>query len=354
MVRFVRHLTTGWGRARTWTSPAAYRLDKLPEDKAAIILATPSCLELAIDACSRHHEVDKSTQMVVAGVDSLLNSRVGISELWLANRLEVTHADELDDARAPPKQSDGVNVVSAKENWKPTKASLGLEFASLNVEVSLANTLFSTGYLTSLFYIDQSSALSGRALQNLGVRLAGDASVLDANDSWTPLYDYSKQNHTITRVVGNLIKGINDKSASSFLQENDKLMAIGSKDTQVFVKIYKKSQAPQRFEIIAGGGEWGVKASTLVISPQAQVAVGDGIEFYMLTPENRKARAKPLPEGLVARFECCPEQDSYAIAKGTETTVNSVFAAGSETGFSVNGVQHRSAGEQTTLRLPEK
>jgi hypothetical protein len=354
MVRFVRHLTTGWGRARTWTSPAAYRLDKLPEDKAAIILATPSCLELAIDACLRHHEVDKSTQMVVAGVDSLLNSRVGISELWLANRLEVTHADELDDARAPPKQSDGVNVVLAKENWKPTKASLGLEFASLNVEVSLANTLFSTGYLTSLFYIDQLLALLGRALQNLGVRLAGDASVLDANDSWTPLYDYSKQNHTITRVVGNLIKGINDKSASSFLQENDKLMAIGSKDTQVFVKIYKKSQAPQRFEIIAGGGEWGVKASTLVISPQAQVAVGDGIEFYMLTPENRKARAKPLPEGLVARFECCPEQDSYAIAKGTETTVNSVFAAGSETGFSVNGVQHRSAGEQTTLRLPEK
>lgn len=336
--------------------------------KALVVLSTPSLLSQAIEeSINLHQKTD--LQVVVAGVDCVIpnSQRHGISEMWLDEYIGINQSiqlDERDDINNEPKERDGVHVVQAKKNWKLVNGSfsMGLNQNS-RVDLQLANTVFSTGNLVTLFYfqpshLDQQSN-SGQTLCDLSVTLPSDAiqaTKIETEDKWTLLDDPKSEPKLITSCIGNLVKLINGKSASSFLQENKKLMNIASKDTQVYVKIYKRGlNIPHRFKVIAGGGEWGTKSNILAISPEAKLEIGDTIEFYMLTPEDRFSLDSSFSrESLSSKliFECSYEELSYNSNASDDTIIlENSFGCGSEKGFKYNGVQHTSAGEKLSITL---
>lgn len=369
--------------AKTTLNPGAYKLLAQHSDvKAGILFVTPSLLPTIIGKCLEFHKENPGIQLIVAGVDSLLNSRRnGVSELWLNNSIDVREAKLLQSGnkKAEPRESDGINIVLAKENWKLSESQLQISMdEDIEIGINLANTLFSTGYMSTLFILDEGKEYSGEALQNLSIGVKTvikngiNSRSIETKDNWTPLYDYSTTLDPliITKSIGNLVKEINGKSASSYLQDNEKLMSIGSKDTQVYVKLFQKSNSSfaERFEVIAGGGGWGAKASTIVISPTATFAEGDRLEFYMLTPTDRFNKGSNIDEkgerekqkveqetpsngSIITKLECSYEQTTYGSDEDIKAmeVFEGVLSAGSESGYKLNGVQHVSAGEQTRI-----
>lgn len=272
MSRFVRHFSSGrvgFNSARTFINPVSYTVTKPSLDvSSGVLLATQSMLPSVIEQCSRFNQENPNTQLVVAGVDSLTNSkRNGVTELWLTKPLVVSEHRLVDNSVAPLRESDGINIVLAKENWKLTSSSLVLRFGSVETDINLANTLFSTGLSSTLFVLDKGKSYSGEALESVNVEIRRDAAaVISTRDNWTPLYDYAVEAPlVITKCIGNLVKEINGKSASSFLQDNAKLMSIGSKETKVYVKLDKSGAEGEkkRYEVIAGGGGWGPRQAQL-------------------------------------------------------------------------------------------
>ena len=108
--RTVRNPTTYHATAPTSFAP-----------KSVILLSSPTHLNSTIDAAIKLFE-DQKLQIVVAGVDSVPPmGNSGVSELWMDEFFKVKDGiflDEKDDLNKPPRQSDGVNVVGARKNWK--------------------------------------------------------------------------------------------------------------------------------------------------------------------------------------------------------------------------------------------
>lgn len=338
--------------------------------KSLLILSTPLALPRVIQRSIDLYQNEK-IQVLVAGVDTVVpnSRRNGFSELWLADLVHIEGSQQLEEVdvkNAPLRESDGINIVTAKTNWKNIASSFDLRLdEGHTMNIGLANTLFQTSNLVTLFYFqpeaqnqDANSTLmknSGQTLSSLRASLPPLLHLLDAKacDKWTALYD-STEELIITKSIGNLVKEINGDSAAKYLENNAKLMDIGSKETQVFVKLYRDGRPePQRHEVIAGGGGWGVKANMLAISPEADIQVGDRIEFYMLTPGHRYEVEETPLESVLDRvvFECSHENTLYS--DGTELAKEeyAVFGCGSESGFSLNGTKYSLAGERLSFAV---
>lgn len=336
--------------------------------KSLLLLSTPSSLTQLIEESINIHQRN-GLQVITAGIDCMIpNSKLnGISEMWLDNYIEINDSvqlDERDNLNDQPRASDGVNIVKAAKNWKIISSNLSINVSpDSKIDLKLANTVFSTANLVTLFYLQPShlggQQNSGHTLCDLSISLPSDLFRSTPNvkliDKWTPLFDSGSESLVITNCVGNLVKSINGNSAASYLEQNDRLMSIGSKDTEVYVKIFKANlETAKRFKVIAGGGEWGSKASILAISPEAKLDVGDRIEFYMLTPEDRFSVAPVDNETLHNKltFECAYEEQSYGMGDTEDTVVlENVFGCGSVNGFNYNNIQHASAGERVSISL---
>lgn len=268
-----------------------------------------------------------------------------------------TVVEDKDDLNKPPRQSDGVNVVGARKNWKLIESSLRMNLAkNVDVSVTLANTAFVNDNLVTLFYLqphrlgNHDPDFSDRALADLDIELptVSEAAKTKIHDRWTPLE--SKEPLFVTNCIGNLIKGLNNHSAAKFLESNKKLMDIGSKETTVYVKVYRDDEV-YRYQVIAGGGGWGPKADTLVISPEAKVKKGDKIEFFMVTPEdikvNSAANIEPKSNAFV--FEVIKAERGFPVSSDTPEQIIPTFGCGSEVAFHVNGVLHLSPNETVEI-----
>ncbi|CUM51360.1 unnamed protein product [Debaryomyces tyrocola] len=371
----IRHFSVCRPLSRIYTktsiNPDNFRLSPPTKfaPKSLLLLSTPSLLTQVIEE-SIHLYQDNGIQVIAAGIDCMVpnSRRHGVSEMWLDKYIEINDSvrlEERDDINNQPKERDGVHVVKANKNWKniDSKFSINIRPDS-KIDLKLANTIFSTTNLVTLFYFQPShlgeQSNSGQTLCDLRVTLPADlfkeSPKIESKDKWTPLRDSNSESLVITSCTGNLVKLINKKSAAGFLEQNDRLMNIGSKDTQVFVKIYKKGlEIAQRFKVIAGGGEWGTKANILAISPEAKLDVGDRIEFFMLTPEDRFSTTTKLDDASLSNkltFECSYEESSYGLNDNDDTIVmENVFGCGSENGFMYNNIQHVSAGEGISISL---
>ena len=61
--------------------------------------------------------------------------------------------EEKDDINKPPRESDGLNVVSAQKHWKNIASQLKINLRQeMELKLNLANTVFSTGSIITLFY----------------------------------------------------------------------------------------------------------------------------------------------------------------------------------------------------------
>lgn len=353
---------------KTTLNPKLIRLDppKNINPKSVLLLSTPSLLPLVIQESIRLFEQDK-LQVCVAGVDAMVpnSMRNGLSEIWMDEYMEINESlqldDEKDDLEKDPKESDGINIVSARKNWKIVDSNLKITFNSSHVvDINLANTAFSTDHLVTLFYflpLETSDKNMGTTLSSLSLTLpkgiVSDNTEIFQQDNWTPLA--TSEELRVTDSIGNLLKSINNQPASNYLQNNKELMDIASKDTQVFVKVYnEESVLTRKYEVIAGGGSWGTKASILALSPEAKVKKGEKIEFYMLTPTDRFTQKLSLLQKYdgnnTISFESCYEPRSYQSNVAEEEIVMcNVFGCGSDKGFMYNKINYCSAGENLIM-----
>ncbi|KAI5957824.1 hypothetical protein KGF57_003091 [Candida theae] len=354
--------------ARYTINPLSFKLQPPTKftPQSVVIFSTPTNLPQVIeDVIELHQQIN--LQVVVAGIDSMapLSARNGVSELWLDRRLKIGNSlllEERDDLNKPPPESDGINPVSARKNWKNIQGhlSLGLRH-EMDAKISLANTVFSTGSILTLFYFDSESNgahHSGQHLCELEVALprgiVPNHATAKIEDRWTPLYP-GKQ-FKITNCVGNLLKSIERNPAAKYLENNDKLMSLASKDTEVFVKLRKRgSTAVERFKVTAGGGGWGAKADIIALSPEAKPERGDEVEFFMVTPKDRfvKREGDALEKfDHTLAFISSFEETDYDGSTGEESEkVYDTFGCGSELGFYFNGVKHHSPGETVYVKL---
>lgn len=330
--------------------------------KALLILATPSSLPVAIENAISLHQIAQ-IQVVVAGVDSVVpnGARSGLSELWLDEYMDISNSVHLNqkDSRPAPRESDGVHPVGAKENWKSISASFKLEVAPGNtVDLALANTAFATNTLATLFYFQPKELQEKSKDKNMGETLCEltvklpelNPPLLEPQslDRWTSLSE--GDNLTITECTGNLIKKINTVPAAKFLENNEDLMSLKSKDTKVYVKVHQQD-GTRKYEVIAGGGGWGAKADLLAISPEAKLKKGDRIEFFMVTPEDRFANFSAAVVSNQFLFECAPEATQYKEEAKPAQEIDNLFGCGSENGFLHNGVNCKSAGEALSFKF---
>ncbi|KAG2734796.1 hypothetical protein G9P44_002802 [Scheffersomyces stipitis] len=359
---------------RTTLRPVTYKLE-VPEKfqpQSVLVLATPSNLPSVIDEAISIHQ-QRGLQVIVAGVDSVVpnSCRNGVSEMWLSEPAAIKSSvllDSRDDLNDKPRESDGIRIVVARKNWKNMNSNLSLQLSTkAKVDLKLANSVFTTDNLVTLFYFQSSSLAeqlenSGQTLCELSLELpkgtVPENPLLKYEDKWTALYDSQEEPFVITNCVGNLVKQINKQPASSYLENNKRLMGLGSKDTEVYVKLYKKNdpQTAFRYKVVAGGGGWGAKASIIALSTDAKLEKGDRIEFFMLTPTDRftMSDSEVPKEELVGKlvFESTYEEQSYGSDSAGETeTLEYVFGSGSEGEFKFNDVKHNSAGERLIIDI---
>ncbi|KAG7195242.1 uncharacterized protein KQ657_003768 [Scheffersomyces spartinae] len=325
--------------------------------KSLVLAATPSVLPHLFPIIENIHS--QGIQVLVAGVDTIpLNNRNGVSELWLNEKLEIKSPE--DESKDHSHSHSDLSSVHKLNNWESTKGSLRININDNSVvDMQLANTLFSTGHDHTLFYLDSSRRGSGELTDQLEVILPlglVKEEKAAVTDRWTPLYE--GQTFTITNCVGNLLKQVDGKGASSYLEKSKLLMDLGSKDTQVYVKIHRKAgnyKTILRYEVIAGGGGWGAKADIIALTPHATISKGDKIEFFMLTPSDRyssdsQSLRNSLDNSIV--IECSQEEVSYNNgATGDDASTLSYFGCGSEKGFTYKGVGHASSGEKLAFAL---
>ncbi|RCK65044.1 hypothetical protein Cantr_00852 [Candida viswanathii] len=373
----LHHTTTSIAYlARTTINPIDYRLTRPAHfaPKSLLVLSTPNNLPQIIEDAIALHQ-DKSQQdiqIVVAGVDTMVpfSHRNGVSELWLNESLKIGNSlllEDRDDLNKPPPESDGLNIVVARKNWKNIESNLGIKLRNgMDLNLNLANTVFSTGSIITLFYFSNKQGLQhlGQYLCDLQIDLPHGVisrhSHATTHDNWVNLYP-NDEPFTITNCVGNLVKAVDKKPAAKFLEGNERLMAIGSKETGVYVKVRKPhGSISERFEVIAGGGGWGAKADIIALSPEAKLEKGSEIEFFMVTPEDRYLKRHnddDVGEYLNAfTFASSYEQTGYSEdAQSEEQKVyEDVFGCDSEHGFYFNGVKHNSPGESVTIKLRKK
>lgn len=361
-MRFVRQfsasrLSCGQFFAKTSISPSLRTSLLAPTHftpKSVVLLSTPQNLPFVIENAISFYQLI-GLQVVVAGVDAVVpnGTRNGVSELWLDDYLTFGNSVNLTkkDSSPPLRESDGIHVVGAKTHWKNIDANFRLCVGDNTVDLSLANTAFSTNTLATLFYFQPKHLQANTNDPNMGemlCELTVNLPPLDAEitgpmsqDRWIQL---THEELKVTNSHGNLIKSINGQPAASFLEKNDRLMSLASKDTKVYVKLYSGDDC-KKYEVIAGGGGWGAKADLLAISPEAKPKNGDRVEFFMVSPEDRYSDMTSAVVSNRIKFECIPEATSYGGDGPASQEVENLFGCGCESGFEVNGVNHRSAGE---------
>lgn len=349
--------------ARTTVSPKSNALFLVPSEissKSVIMLSTPQNISTVIENAINLYQF-ANIQVLVAGVDSVIpnGARNGVSELWLDDYVSFKNSLPLNAKDKAPerKESDGINAVGAKTNWKQINATLSLGLDGNKIDISLANTAFATNHLATLFYFQPPELQKQTGDPNMGEILCELTAILPplspslgspvSGDRWTPLTE--NQTLVVTNCTGNLVKTINGGPAAKVLEDNAQLMNIGSKDTKVYVKVFRGEDC-RKYEVIAGGGGWGVKADLLAMSPEAKMQVGDRLEFFMITPDVRFSEMNTALVSDQFMFESLPEATTYSDNITATQNIDGLFGCGSETGFVLDGVNYKSPGE--TLSMP--
>ncbi|KAK7206266.1 hypothetical protein BZA70DRAFT_266586 [Myxozyma melibiosi] len=174
----------------------------------------------------------------------------------------------------------------------------------------------------------------------------------------------------VTSSKDNIIRTINDRPASSFLEDSlaaglflDPVPPMNTRFTKNLENpknrsVYALINDSVRYKVIAGGGGWGVRAGMLVLDPEAKVPANAKIEFYVTKnagPDYGIADAELMTGdqsyGRVY-FECVePIQfldDAEAEAEGAvveEVALEGIFGAGTDNRFLVGTKKYDVHGE---------
>ncbi|GMF38918.1 unnamed protein product [[Candida] boidinii] len=187
----------------------------------------------------------------------------------------------------------------------------------------------------------------------------------------------------ITSFKGNLIKSINDKPASSFLENSEELMS--SKASRVFFQLTSTDNTiktksatnnksiqdihmKEKYEVIAGGGGWSIKGSYLALDPKCKdrLKLGSKVACF-IEPKEKIANMRYSNEGntvyetneKLISIECSKSLEDLNYQSHNNGSNNNskeivrdgFLSFGSEKGFTFNGIGHTSHGETIVLKL---
>lgn len=318
-------------------------------------------------------------QLFCASVDTIapFSSRDGICQMWFDKEIQIDYSKtirELKDHSHHHLEANGAPIHVKERNWDANKSCLKMVLPlssqnSIEIQIRLATTLFFNSELVSCFYMPSSAEIrdvnpeylknGNQFLMEAGItfpRLLGLQEVHWLNcftEILTPPL-------TITLFKGNLIKELNHKSASSFLQDNKSFMDSMDKETKIYaVLLDSLTGSPlsiQKYEVIAGGGSWGAKSNTLVLEPEASkfLKKGQSIKFYyinsnvtssqIISSHEKFLDAKNLLLGGLM-METSAQESSYATDNGEEREYENLVSFGSEKRLQVNGTNFNSQGE---------
>ncbi|KAG5363446.1 hypothetical protein CJU89_2619 [Yarrowia sp. B02] len=324
-----------------------------PEAKSLFLTATAQYATNLVSTTERIQSEHPDIQIVAAAVDTVgpSCSRDGFSAVWFDSKIAVKDSVSVEGQETPNSPlADSRGLSVGRTNWTTQTSLLSVAFGGTSVVMPLANTLFTSGSQSTLFFSDRHSddINNGHNLTAVAVDLPFDKK-LGKSDNWTPaleLFDYQTESQIVTQCRENLIKEINGLPASSFLQNCPTLVANPSKDTLVFATL-----GDDTFKVIAGGGGWGNRASMLVLDPGAKIAKGAEVHFKaVFHPSMFPLNDKPdwlneeLPKVTIQEcktsvcFQCSPIVEE--LVDEVPQVIDNMLAYGSEAGFLIDELKH--------------
>ncbi|KAK9387448.1 hypothetical protein V1515DRAFT_601851 [Lipomyces mesembrius] len=343
-----------------------------------LLIATP---QYANELYSAVAEESHSFSVYGAVVDVVPpgGKRDGISYLWTSQpitlnysnstplslaRSQDTHAQHHNDGRVDP-AARGRYVSKGGQQWALNKLYLSLAFneGGKNVRIQSANTIFETG-VEGILAAREAGAVEPELYGNMELNIPLNISfevpertaALEVLEHKSMLEEEPSTMY-VTSKKDNIIKTINGRAASSFLEASlaasifleapppmDTRFRSKDADNQKNRSVYAVLDDKARYKVIAGGGGWGARAGMLVLDPEAEIREGAKIQFLVST---NRAKYEPDSEfnfgddqkGKLC-FECVApvqllEELEQESGTSTEIALEDIFGAGSENQFFV-------------------
>ncbi|GAV29775.1 hypothetical protein PMKS-003277 [Pichia membranifaciens] len=354
------------------------------DHKSLILLTTPPQLNnIVSNVIDKQATNTNISQILVVCIDSIADSRNGYSELWLETPFKVTHHETIEERNERIKKKVeplSVDPIKFDKSWKDTTEQtlfqINLTNLGLDSKVRLANTLFENGENSTCFYIGKESYdWYNLAKVIVDVNLDNFSAVQNieyANRlTEIPLVENVEEGadeelFTVTDFEGNLIKSINNQSASGYLIDNSIVM---NSKKDLYFKLYDNETEDRTrpwlheyYKLIVGGLGWGEKQAFLAVDPIVGTTGFRDVKLFFYDKDSSKHRVRfPVTNGnskLV--FECSELESGYEEYKqstqaGAQETVvkPGVFAMGCEQGFELDGIWHRSNGEFVEIEVAQ-
>ncbi|OUM54400.1 hypothetical protein BVG19_g3785 [[Candida] boidinii] len=408
IIRYQRRLFSSF---RIIENPKNFKLnydnsnEKFKNFKSLMVLCTPPQLNNVISELSNLNKSNKDLKILAACVDSINQNSDAISEVWFDKYFEINPKsivllEDRDDLNTPPRESDGVVPVRASKHWKAIESELKINLSDkYEIKLSLANTVFINSELTTMFYLLSEKENNNKLLENiqgqnlcelevnLPIEFKDEINNIEYFDGLKKVNLVDKDNEDglfITSFKGNLIKSINDKPASSFLENSEELMS--SKASRVFFQLTSTDNSiktksatnnnksiqdihmKEKYEVIAGGGGWSIKGSYLALDPKCKdrLKLGSKVECF-IEPKEKIANIRDSNEGntvyetneKLISIECSKSLEDLNYQSHNNGSNNNskeivrdgFLSFGSEKGFTFNGIGHTSHGETIVLKL---
>lgn len=339
--------------------------------KSLILLTTPSQLNKTVNEVIQFSNKTiknmNMNQILVACVDTISGSRNGYSTLWLENKFNVSEFQTLDKTleslkkKKDPLSSDPVKM---EKNWKDIKEFTNFEinfnYWDTKINTFLSNTIFQNSENSTCFYIgNESFDFENLSICKIELPLLHKESNSHKNENinyTNKLTEIPFENdpnsinqvYTVTDFEGNLIKSINNESASAYLINNEKVMD-SKKD--LYFKLYNNEDGDNAsinskfYKLIVGGLGWGEKQAFIAVDPIVGHIGLQNVKLYYYDPTT-KAHEYKSSESSKIIIECSEIQDGYEdYEKSEQIELKNVFSFGCELGVQYNGVWHRANGE---------
>lgn len=346
--------------------------------KSLILLTTPTRLNDVVNKVIEISKGEKNSinQILVACVDTILNSRDGYSEMWLRDNFKIDKYETIEQMNQRTKKKIdplSVDPIKFDKSWKDKKNETLFEInfhnkKIINSKIRLSNTLFNNGENCTCFYIGNED-LDWYNLSSVSISINDE--IVENGEKYSnrlteiPMVEDNVDENEIFQITdfeGNLIKSINNQSASGFLINNSIVME-SKKD--LYFKLYddgeKSFQNPsdeKYYKLIVGGLGWGEKQAFLAIDPIVGSTGYKNVKLYYYDSKTIKQDIGS-PENEDGNnlnkivFECSEIQQGYSDIDGTDTkkaiVKEHIFGMGCEDGFELNNVWHRSNGETIEL-----
>jgi hypothetical protein len=313
------------------------------QPKSLLLFTTPQNVETVgrqLDTLKENFA--SQLQVVAASLDSNLEN--SISELWIDEYIKINDFTPYEEK---PSRKGQLNNSQLSINFN--KAVI----ASLNISNS---TRFYSDLPSFMLFHDKGLLKeSGQNLSSLSITLPIKINSHPKNhfSNLIPLQAQSATDLIITKVESNLILGLNNESPPKILMKLLKNFGVDNVVVTVFAKITNLSTNNSNiFEIVAGGGEWGNAASTLVLKDFDLHRMGSQpetsqykVEFFIVDPHNAPV-FEPIGAGVWVESV---DDDRLSALNSAPDKEGSVFPdaliLGSIDGVKVEGQNYNSPSE---------